>query len=152
MRALEILGEYFLLFFLSLLDFLCEASGRCVSKHLDGPPVCLEGDSGCPDDMVDSSGRYFFLSGWAYFCDLLRGIPFGRHLSSVQTVNPVRLNRILLAPQPSYSPLLVLFVMLCFYSVLFMRNYQVHGSSLQFIFTPGMFLIHFYYFILSFYF
>jgi hypothetical protein len=59
-------------------------------------------------------------------------------------VNPAGLNRILPAPQPSHSPLLVPFVVLCFYFVLFMCNSQVHMSSLQFISTPGMFLIHFY--------
>jgi hypothetical protein len=58
MRALQITWEIvFLLFFLSFSDFLCEASGRCVSGRPDGVPVCLDGYSGCPDDTVDSSER-----------------------------------------------------------------------------------------------
>jgi hypothetical protein len=96
MRALEILGKYFSTHFSTNFPFsfffqifLCEASRRYISE-------CLDGSLGCPDDTVDSSGRPFFLSGQACFCDLLRGIPPERHLSSIWTVNPVGLNRILL--------------------------------------------------------
>jgi len=85
MHALEITWE---IFFCSFSKILCEVSGRCVSECSDGAPVC-------PDGKVDSSGHPFFLSGWACFCNLLRGIPSGRHLSSVRTVNPIGLNRIL---------------------------------------------------------
>jgi hypothetical protein len=83
----KFLENIFLLFFLSFSYFLCEASGWCVLERSNDSP-------GCPDDTVDSSGRPFFLSKRACFCDLLRSIPSGRHLSSVQTVNPVGLNRI----------------------------------------------------------
>jgi hypothetical protein len=51
------LRNIFLLFFLSFLDFLCEASKRCYG--LSRRPG---GDFGCLDDKVDSSGRPFFLS------------------------------------------------------------------------------------------
>jgi hypothetical protein len=44
----------------------------------------------------------------------------------------------------SFRLFLVLFVVLCIFPVLFMRNSQVHMSSLQFISTPVMFLIFFY--------
>jgi hypothetical protein len=71
-------------------------------KHLDGVTGCPDdshgcpdGYFGCPDDSVDLSRRPFFLSGRACLCDLLRDPTFGRHLSSVWTVNPVGLNRIL---------------------------------------------------------
>jgi hypothetical protein len=66
------LGNIFLLFFLSFSNFLVK----------------------CSDGKVDSSGRPFSLSGQACLCDLLRGTMSGRHLSSVQTVNPVGLYRI----------------------------------------------------------
>jgi hypothetical protein len=144
MRALEILGKYFFALFLSFSDFLCEASGRCVSKRLDGAPICPDSDFGCPDDTVDSSGCPFFLFERVCFCDLLRGIPFGRHLSSVWTMNLVGLNRIL--PGAAHHFLLS-FGSFCrlvhFFSILFMRTSQVHVSSLQFISTPCMFLYSF---------
>jgi hypothetical protein len=53
----KLLGKYFSALFQI---FLCEASGRCVSGRPDGAPVCPDGDSGCPDDTVDSSKRQFF--------------------------------------------------------------------------------------------
>jgi hypothetical protein len=54
MRALKITWEIFLWSFSSLFHiFLCETSGRCVLGRPDG-------DFGCPDDTVDSSGRRFF--------------------------------------------------------------------------------------------
>jgi hypothetical protein len=56
------LGNIFLLFFLSFSDFLCEASGWCVSERPEGSLVCPDGDSSYPDDTVDSSRRPFFLS------------------------------------------------------------------------------------------
>jgi hypothetical protein len=56
------LGNILLLFFLSFLDFFF----LCV-KCPDGAPVCLEGDSGCPDDTVVSSGRSWFLFARACF-------------------------------------------------------------------------------------
>jgi hypothetical protein len=104
-----------------------------VSRRPDGAPVSPDSVFGCPDDTVGSPGR-------ACLCDLLRGTTSGRHLISVQTVNPVGLNRILPAPHITFSSLLVLFVVLCIFSVLFMRTSQVHVSSLQFISTPGVFL------------
>jgi len=126
----KLFGKYFFAIFPLFFRFVC------VKRSDDG--------SGCSDGMVDSFGRSFFLSGRACFYDLLRGTLSGRQLSSIRTVNPVGLNHILPAQQPSYLPFLVLFVILCIFSVLFMRNSQVHMSSLQFISTPGMFLILFY--------
>jgi hypothetical protein len=41
-----------------------------VSGRLDGAPVCPDDYSSCPDDTIDSSGRSFFLSRRACFCDL----------------------------------------------------------------------------------
>jgi hypothetical protein len=52
---------------------------------------------------------------------------------NVRTVNPVGLNRFLPAPQPTFSPLLCCFVVLCVFLVLFMHNSHVHMSSLDFI-------------------
>jgi hypothetical protein len=81
------LGNIFLLFLLYFSDFfLCEVSGRCCG--LSRQFSWLFGRFGsfkCP----------FFLFGQAYLCDLLRSTTSRRHLSSVRTVNPVGLNRIL---------------------------------------------------------
>jgi hypothetical protein len=125
---------------------LCKLFGKYFSAILPlfFSFVCVkrsDDDSGCPDGKVDSSGHPFFLSGWACFCDLRRGTPFGRLLSSVRTVNPVGLNHILPASQPSHSPFLVLFVVLCIFSMLFMHNSQVHMSSLNMYYCSKFFNI-----------
>jgi hypothetical protein len=105
----KLLGKYIATLFPLVFRFLCESSGRCVLGRPDGYLVCLDGDSGCPDDTVVSSGCSWFLSGRPCFYDLLRGTKSGRHLCSNQTVNPVGLNPFLLAPQPTFSPLLFFF-------------------------------------------
>jgi hypothetical protein len=51
----KLFGKYFSALFPLLFIFFCV-------KRPDG-------DSGCPDDTVDSSGRQFFLSGRECFCD-----------------------------------------------------------------------------------
>jgi hypothetical protein len=93
----KLFGKYFSaifsLFFFQI--FFCVKRQDDISRRPDSAPVCPDGDSGCPDYTVDSSGRPFFLSGQACLCYLLRGTTSGRHLSSIRTMNPVGLNRIL---------------------------------------------------------
>jgi hypothetical protein len=126
----KLFEKYFsVIFFSSLFQIFC------VKRSNDG--------SGYPDGRVESFGRPFFLSGQAYFCDLLRGTTFKRHLSSVRTVNPVGLYRIALRAAAFSFAFLVLFLVLYIFSVLFMSISLVHVSSLQFISTPSMFLYSF---------
>jgi hypothetical protein len=132
----KFLENIFLLFFLSFSDFLCEASGWCVSE-------CSNDAPGCPDDTVDLSRRPFFLSKRACFCNLLHSILSGRHLSSVQTVNPVGLNRILPGVARHFLLSFGSFCCLVHFFYTFTRTSQAHVSSLQFISTPGMFLYSF---------
>jgi hypothetical protein len=68
-----------------LLLFIISFSYFCV-KRPDGDLVLPDGDSGCPDNTVDSSRHYWSLSGRPCFCDLLRGTTSGRHLCSVWTM------------------------------------------------------------------
>jgi hypothetical protein len=127
MCALEIIfGIFFLLFFLSFSDFLCEASGRYVWGHLDGYPgrpdgypERPDGNSGCPDDTVYSSGRFWFLSRRSCFRNRLNGTTSGRYLCSIRTVNPVGLNRFLPALKLTFWPPFVLFCSLVRFSSTF---------------------------------
>jgi hypothetical protein len=144
MSALEITWKIYCCSFSFLFQFFfCEESGRCVSGRPDGYLVCLDGDFGCSDDTVVSSGHSWFLSGRPCFCVLLRGTTSWRHLCSVRTVNPVGWNRFLPAPQPTFLPLLWFFIVLCVFLVFFMHSSHVHVSSLDFISTPGIFLYSF---------
>jgi hypothetical protein len=139
MGVLKIIWEIFFCSFSSLFQiFFCVKRPNSVTGCLDGVPRCLDGDSGCSDDMVVSSGHPCSLFGWACLCDLLRGTTSERHLSFVRTVNPVGLNCILLGAAHHF--LFVLFVILCFFLVIFMRISHMHVSSLQFTSSPGMFV------------
>jgi hypothetical protein len=137
------LRNIFLLFFLSFSDSFVW-SVRIVFRDVRTVLLYVR-------TVILVSGRY----GWfvqtfillvrtSVFLQPLRGTMFGRHLSSVRTVNPVGLNRILPAPQPIFSPFLALFVVLCVFLVIFMRISHMHVSSLYFLSTPGIFLILFY--------
>jgi hypothetical protein len=67
----KLFGKYFsALFPLIFFQIFCVKSLDGVSGHPDGAPVCPDGYSGFPDDTIDLSGRSFFLSGQACFCDL----------------------------------------------------------------------------------
>jgi hypothetical protein len=70
--ALEIIWEIIFCSFSSLFFFqiFCMKCPDGVSGRLDGAPVCPDDYSSCPDDTIDSSGRSFFLSRRACFCDL----------------------------------------------------------------------------------
>jgi len=96
----KLLGKYFSALFPF---FFGEASGWCVLGRLNGAPVCPNGDSGCPNDTVDSFERQLLVRT-SVFLRSLHGTMSGRHLRSVRMVNPVGLNRILPVPQPFYSP------------------------------------------------
>jgi hypothetical protein len=96
---------------------------------------CPDDGFGCLDDTVVSFGSSWFLSEQACFCDLLRGIMSGRHLCSFWTVNPIRLNRILPAPQPIFSPLFGSFCRLmhfpCDFYAYFSRARVIFAVSLH---------------------
>jgi hypothetical protein len=130
------LGNIFLLFFLSFLDFLVKRP---------------DGSSWCPNSMVDSFGRPFSLSGRACFCDLLRGTTSIRHLSSVRTVNPVGLYHF---PPRAAAALCHFFCFFC-RLVNFFCAFYAYFSSARVLFAiylhPRYVFIPFYWFILSFY-
>jgi hypothetical protein len=133
----------FLLFFLSFTDFLCEASGRCVSGRPGGVPISPKGFFGCPYDTVESFWTLILLVWTSVFLRPLRGTTSGRHLSYVRKVNPVELNRFLPVPQHTFSPFLVWFCRHVHFLCVFMRNSLVHKSYLLFISTLGIFLYSF---------
>jgi hypothetical protein len=144
MRALEIVWEIFFCSFSSLFQiFLCEASERCYG--LSGWFSWMtrrfsDGDSGCPNDTVHSSGRPFFLSGRACLCNLLRGTTFRRHLSSIRMVNPVGLNRILPGVARHFLLSFCFVCLLVFFPCDFYVYFPRARVFFAFYLLPGMFV------------
>jgi hypothetical protein len=138
-------------FFIFFFFFLCVKRPDGVTGCPNDSPRCPDCDSGCPDIIVDSSGLPFFLSKWVYLCDLLRGTASRRHLSSVRTVNPVGLNRILPCTARHF---LLSFCFVC-HLVLFPCDFYAYFPRARVFFAfyllPRYVCISFYYFILRFY-
>jgi hypothetical protein len=104
----------------------------------------LDCGSNCPDGKVDSSGRPFSLSGWAYFLRSLTCHYVRTSLKFCPDGEPCRvISHSPRAAAFSFCLFVVLFVILCIFFVLFMHISHVHVSSLQFISTPGVFLYSF---------
>jgi hypothetical protein len=105
---------------------LCEVSGRCFGTS--------ERCSCMSRWLFWLSRRYglfdrtvILLVQTSVFLWPLRGTTSERHLSSVRTVNPVGLNRFLLAPQPICSHLLIHFCSLVtFLCAFYAKFYSTH--------------------------